>query len=176
MYSPRIQFIVHILFNCHIILVSSNLWKLLRFVCLYLAWVLALLKSVVFFIFWYNTPQFGVACPLPLIRLKLPMVKGWPKCWILLRVEDTWDFCILLLMLLLLLLSHFSHVRLSATPYRAAHQAPLSTGFSRQEYWSGVPFPSPFTGASTLHHLADKASARLLPWGFTVLPLCLIAH
>ena len=43
----------------------------------------------------------------------------------------------------LLLLSHFSHVRLCATPEMAAHQAPLSLGFSRQEHWSGVPFPSP---------------------------------
>ena len=54
-------------------------------------------------------------------------------------------FCIyvLLLLLLLLLLSRFSHVRLWATPQMAAHQAPLSLGFSRQEYWSGLPFPSP---------------------------------
>ena len=46
-------------------------------------------------------------------------------------------------MLLLLLLSHFSHVRLCATPETAAHQAPLSLGFSRQEHWSGLPPPSP---------------------------------
>ena len=45
--------------------------------------------------------------------------------------------------LLLLLLSRFSRVRLSATPETAAHQAPLSLGFSRQEHWSGLPFPSP---------------------------------
>ena len=45
--------------------------------------------------------------------------------------------------LLLLLLSRFSCVRLCATPRTAAHQAPLSTGFSRQEHWSGLPFPSP---------------------------------
>ena len=38
--------------------------------------------------------------------------------------------------LLLLLLSRFSHVRLCVTPQMAAHQAPLSLGFSRQEYWS----------------------------------------
>ena len=44
---------------------------------------------------------------------------------------------------LLLLLSRFSHVRLCATPWMAAHQAPPSLGFSRQEYWSGLPFPSP---------------------------------
>ena len=45
--------------------------------------------------------------------------------------------------ILLLLLSRFSHVRLCATPEAAAHQAPLSLGFSRQEHWSGLPFPSP---------------------------------
>ena len=45
--------------------------------------------------------------------------------------------------MLLLLLSHFSHVRLCAPPETAAHQASLSLGFSRQEHWSGLPFPSP---------------------------------
>ena len=45
--------------------------------------------------------------------------------------------------LLLLLLSHFSRVRLCVTPQTAAHQPPLSLGFSRQEHWSGVPLLSP---------------------------------
>ena len=36
-----------------------------------------------------------------------------------------------------------SCVRLFATPWTVAHRAPLSIGFSRQEYWSGLPFPSP---------------------------------
>ena len=36
-----------------------------------------------------------------------------------------------------------SHVQLVVTPWTVAHQAPLSLGFSRQEYWSGLPFPSP---------------------------------
>ena len=40
-------------------------------------------------------------------------------------------------------LSRFSHTRLFATPWTVACQAPLSTGFPRQEYWSGLPFPSP---------------------------------
>ena len=43
----------------------------------------------------------------------------------------------------LLLLSHFGRVPLCVTPETAAHQAPLSLGFSRQEHWSGLPFPSP---------------------------------
>ena len=44
---------------------------------------------------------------------------------------------------LLLLLSCFSRVRLCATPETAAQQAPPSLGLSRQEHWSGLPFPSP---------------------------------
>ena len=36
-----------------------------------------------------------------------------------------------------------SHVQLFATPWTVAYQAPLSTGFSRQEYWGGLPFSSP---------------------------------
>ena len=38
-----------------------------------------------------------------------------------------------------------SHVRLFTTPWTAAYQAPPSMGFSRQEYWSGVPLTSPLT-------------------------------
>ena len=44
---------------------------------------------------------------------------------------------------MLLLLSRFSRVQLCATPQTAAHQAPPSLGFSRQEHWSGLPFPPP---------------------------------
>ena len=44
---------------------------------------------------------------------------------------------------MLLLLSHFSCVWLCATPWTAAYQAPLSMGFAREEYWSGLPLPSP---------------------------------
>ena len=54
--------------------------------------------------------------------------------------------------MLLLLLSCFSRVRLRATPEMAAHQAPPSLGFSRQEHWSGLPFPSPIT----YYYLAKK--------------------
>ena len=42
-----------------------------------------------------------------------------------------------------LLLSRFSRVRLCETPQTAAHQASPSLGFSRQEHWSWLPFPSP---------------------------------
>ena len=45
--------------------------------------------------------------------------------------------------LMLLLLSHFSCVQLCATLWTVARQAPVSKGLSKQEYWSGLPFPSP---------------------------------
>ena len=56
--------------------------------------------------------------------------------------------------LLLLRLSRFSHVRLCATPWTAAHQAPPSMGFSRQEHWSGVPWQHI---KKHRHHFANKS-------------------
>ena len=47
-------------------------------------------------------------------------------------------------------LSRFSHVRLCAVPQTAAHQAPPSLGFSRQEHWSGLPSPSLCQESTTL--------------------------
>ena len=62
--------------------------------------------------------------------------------------------CIILptkLLLLLLLLRRFSRVQFCAAPQTAAHQAPLSLGFSSQEYWSGLPFPSPMHACMLSH-------------------------
>ena len=42
-----------------------------------------------------------------------------------------------------LLLSHFNRVQLFVTPWTQAHQIPLPMGFSKQEYWSRLPYPSP---------------------------------
>ena len=62
-------------------------------------------------------------------------------------IEEEWtqikEYFFKKLLMLLLLLSCFSHVQLCETPQMAAHQAPLSLGFSRQEHWSELPFPSP---------------------------------
>ena len=55
------------------------------------------------------------------------------------KLTKSFLFCTRLLLLLLLLLSHFSR----ATPKTAAHQAPPSLGLSKQEHWSGLPFPFP---------------------------------
>ena len=62
--------------------------------------------------------------------------------WDLLK-EVAITFITSTMLLLLLLLSRFSRVQLCETPETAAHQAPPSLGFSRQERWSGLPFPSP---------------------------------
>ena len=66
------------------------------------------------------------------------------------RLRHPWDSpgkntgvgCPFLLQWIKVKMKSLSCVQLSATPWTAAHQAPLSMGFSRQEYWSGVPLPS----------------------------------
>ena len=50
-----------------------------------------------------------------------------------------------------------SRVRLLATPRTAAYQAPQSMGFSRQEYWSGVPLPSPEKATLCIYNFVIKA-------------------
>ena len=66
------------------------------------------------------------------------------------------------------MLSHFSCVQLSATPWTAAHQVSLSMEFSRQEYWSGLPFPSPVRKyeVSEASELKSLSRVRLFvtPW------------
>ena len=74
----------------------------------------------------------------------------------------------------MLLLSRFSRVQLCATPQTVAHQAPPSLGFSRQEYWSGLPFPSPMHESESESEVMSDCSrphglhpTRLLrPWDF----------
>ena len=90
--------------------------------------------------------------------------------------KNTLGFCVLCL-LLLLLLSCFSCVRLCATPEMAAHQAPLFLGFSRQEHWNGLSFPSPMhesekwkgsrsvVSDSSWPH-GQKPTRLLHPWDF----------
>ena len=88
---------------------------------------------------------------------------------------------------MLLLLSCFSHVQLCATPKTAAHQVPPSLGFSRQDQWSGLPFPSPMHESESESEVAQSCltlcdpmdcglpgysvhgifQARVLEWGAT---------
>ena len=55
--------------------------------------------------------------------------------WVAISFSNAWKWKVKVKLL--------SHVRLLATPWTTAYQAPLSMGFARQEYWSGVPLPSP---------------------------------
>ena len=55
--------------------------------------------------------------------------------WVAISFSTTWKWKVKV--------KSLSRVRLFATPWTAAYQAPPSTGFSRQEYWSGLPLPSP---------------------------------
>ena len=57
--------------------------------------------------------------------------------WVAISFSNAWKWKVKVKLL--------SCVWLLATPWTAAHQAPPSMGFSRQEYWSGVPLPSPIT-------------------------------
>ena len=77
--------------------------------------------------------------------------------------------------ILLLLLSRFSRVRLCATPWTAAHHASPSLGFSRQEHWNGLPFPSPMHESGKWSHSVVSVPQRthglqptrlLHPWDF----------
>ena len=65
---------------------------------------------------------------------------------------------------LLLLLSRFSRVRLCATLEMAARQAPPSLGFSRQEHWSGLPFPSPMNESEKWKWSRSVVSDSATPW------------
>ena len=70
------------------------------------------------------------------------------------RLPRPWDSpgkntgvgCHFLLQCMKVKVKSLSHVRLLVTPWTAAYQGPPSMGFSRQEYWSGVPLPSPIPG------------------------------
>ena len=64
------------------------------------------------------------------------------------------------------MLSHFSCVRFCATPWTAAHVAPLSTGFSKQGYWSGLPFPETWSNRQIWPWSTKRSRAkanRVLP-------------
>ena len=74
-------------------------------------------------------------------------VPGIPQArtleWVAISFSNAWNWKVKEKLL--------SHVRLFAIPWTAAYQAPLSMGFSRQEYWSGVPLPSLFVPLDMLN-------------------------
>ena len=64
--------------------------------------------------------------------------------WLAISFSNAWKWKVKVKSLRLSTWKLYSRVRLFATPWTAAYQAPPSMGFSRQEYWSGVPLPSPW--------------------------------
>ena len=84
-------------------------------------------------------------------------------------------------------LSHFSRVQLFATLWTVAHQTPLSMGFSRQEYWSGLPGPPPGIisdpGISNLqlpccrwilYHWGTGEAPKICPWSWFYTPVWIL--
>ena len=71
---------------------------------------------------------------------------------------------------LLVITQLLSRVRLFVTPWTIAHQAPLSMGFSRQEYWSGLPFPPPGDLPDSGTEPACLLSPALAGGFFTMVP------
>ena len=151
----------------------SFTWKLC---CILVSWLCFLIKwygkcSLLFYLSTENL--FCVEIPQSLYDNQQGSQQGnptWKGTWVQLTPYLNW-------VLLLLLLSRFSHVQLCVTPWTAAHQAPPSLGFSRQEHWSGLPFSSPMHESEkwkwSLSVVSDSwwphglQSSRLLhPWDF----------
>ena len=79
-------------------------------------------------------------------------VPGIPQArtleWVAISFSNAWKWKVKV--------KSLSHVRLLATPWTAAYQAALSMGFSRQEYWSGVPLPSPTGRPGVLQFMGSQ--------------------
>ena len=78
--------------------------------------------------------------------------------------KNTGVGCHFLLQCMKVKVKSLSHVRLFATPWTVAHQAPLSMGFSRQEYWSGVPSPSPGMSVTSLKDISHLWDFLVVQW------------
>ena len=76
--------------------------------------------------------------------------------WVAISFSNAWKWKVKVKLL--------SRVQLLATPWTAAHQAPLSMGFSRQEYWSGMPLPSPTLGTRDTEMRTNYPCLQGLPW------------
>ena len=117
-----------------------------------------------------------------------------PHRWQPTRLPRPWDSpgknigvgCHFLFQCMKVKMKLLSHVRLFTTPWAAAYQAPPSMGFSRQEYWSGVPSPSTSYQpmCCTFSHQEKKPLLTFYPrlclkniWGKKIrLPVCMLSH
>ena len=81
-------------------------------------------------------PSQGLSLSLLHCRQILHLLNHHQLEWVAISFSNAWKWKVEVKLL--------SHVRLLATPWTAAYQGPPSMGFSRQEYWSGLPLPSPW--------------------------------
>ena len=126
----------------YVVLGKNTFWMLVMCSFLLLLWITCpyvFYFSLVFIPFFSLCSQFLFGWPAELTVTSEASLKVYSFFLILWIPCSQWKQAVTLL---LLLLSRFSRVQLFATPWTAAYQAPLSMGFSRQEYWSGVPLPS----------------------------------
>ena len=100
--------------------------------------------AMAFFFFTKNNSRLehggGLQLVSPQPQLQLPLQAG--TTGLCFRAGEGW-LCFSLMPVFPAAAKSFSRVRLCATPQTAAHQAPPSLGFSRQEHWSGLLFPPP---------------------------------
>ena len=73
--------------------------------------------------------------------------------WVAISFSNAWKWKVKVKLL--------SRIQLLVTPWTAAHQAPPSVGFSRQEYWSGLPLPSPLNGLACIFSLFYEIALEL---------------
>ena len=78
--------------------------------------------------------------------------------WVAISFSNAWKWKVKV--------NSLSHVRLLVTPWTAAHQAPPSKGFSRQEYWSRVPLPSPLSTLVLTNWILEEVDRFLETIGF----------
>ena len=128
------------------------------------SWYLDLLK----FVFLENMHAAAAAKLLQLCPTMRPLRRQptrFPRPWDS-PVKNTGVGCHFLLQCMKV--KSLSRVRLPATPWTAAYQAPPSMGFSRQEFWSGVPLPSPNMLSNTLSRLVitflPRSKHLLISW------------
>ena len=116
-------------------------------------WQLFFLNSI-----WKNITNTSAAVHWGRIELRAPGPECWASIYWLHHELAGLDLTALCLSFPIFacccVLSHFSHVQLFVTPWTVAHQAPLSMGFSRREYQSGLPCLPP----------ADLSSPGIRPW------------
>ena len=89
-------------------------------------------------------------CPVPAI------LQARTLEWVAISFSNAWKWKVKV--------KSLSHVWLSATTWTAVYQAPPSMGFSRQEYWSGVPLPSPAHPTRAIHFLSSVTLRPNVIW------------